>query len=170
MTRKNPAERFWAKVRPEPDGCWEWAGSLVKGYGRFGLPNGKQGYIVYAHRFSWELHYGPIPDGMCVLHNCQNRGQPRDNPRCVRPDHLFLGTQQENQADKIAKGMQVKGESVKHSKLTEAQVLAIRSEFTTKRGCAGLLAKKYGVGRRQISRIVHRQRWNHVPEAPSAGV
>jgi hypothetical protein len=92
--KADPAARFWAKVQ-RGEGCWEWQGANNgKGYGCFGK-EGSRPY--YAHRFSWELHAGPIPDGLFVLHRCDNR-------RCVNPEHLFLGTQGDNMRDMIAKG------------------------------------------------------------------
>lgn len=86
--------RFFGKFKESPS-CWEWlAYRDRKGYGRFMVPGSK---TSLAHRFSWELHRGPIPTGMCVLHRC-------DNPPCVNPAHLFLGTLQDNVRDMIQKG------------------------------------------------------------------
>lgn len=93
-------ERFEAKVnRSGPGGCWLWTGAPVaRGYGRIGFgKTGKGGTVMYAHRFSWELHNGPILDGLNVLHHC-------DNPPCVNPSHLFLGTQGDNVTDMVQKG------------------------------------------------------------------
>ncbi len=87
-------ERFESKIRVTP-GCWHWtAAALPRGYGRFGLPNRK---VALAHRMSYELYVGSIPDGMVVRHRC-------DTPSCVNPDHLELGTQADNVADMMLRG------------------------------------------------------------------
>lgn len=91
-----PLERFWKFVHksPEPDGCWEWIGSKDgKGYGHFWLRDRH----VKAHRFAYETFVGPIPDGNDLCHHC-------DNPKCIRPDHLFTGTRSDNILDAVAKG------------------------------------------------------------------
>lgn len=86
--------RFWAKVH-KSDGCWEWTGKRASGYGRFVTPPGRR--MWSAHRYSWTLANGPIPDGLFVLHHC-------DNKPCVRPEHLFLGTNADNMRDAWRKG------------------------------------------------------------------
>lgn len=89
------SERLWAKVR-RSDGCWEWTGKrLPRGYGQIRINEPR--VMVLTHRVSYELAFGPIPEGMNVCHRC-------DNPPCVRPDHLFLGTTQENATDRKLKG------------------------------------------------------------------
>jgi DNA-binding CsgD family transcriptional regulator len=108
-------DRFWEKVRGAA-ACWTWIGSCDrKGYGQLKVSS------VYrkAHRISWELHYGPIPGGLCVLHHC-------DNPPCVRPDHLFLGTNHDNVIDSMIKGRRAQGEHNGNGKLTTKQVEEIR--------------------------------------------
>lgn len=92
----SPADRFWGRViKGDSDDCWLFSGSgTPNGYGR--LRDERRGSTL-AHRFSWEIHFGPVPEGMNVLHRCDVR-------RCVRPDHLFLGTQADNMADMVAKG------------------------------------------------------------------
>lgn len=97
------ADRFWKRV-VKSDGCWLWTGNrAVGGYGVI-LPGGGTRGLALAHRVSWEIHFGPIPDGMHVLHKC-------DNPPCVNPAHLFLGTQRDNNTDKVRKGRQAKAET-----------------------------------------------------------
>lgn len=98
------AVRFWAKVEKTPT-CWEWRGATVTGYGHISM-GGVLGKIRLAHRISWEMHNGPIPDGLHVCHRC-------DNPKCVRPDHLFLGTDLDNAQDRDAKGRSRPANSLK---------------------------------------------------------
>lgn len=151
---KKPLEqRFWAKVNiiDDDDSCWEWLASYFdNGYGRFG----NSSYIeVKASRWAWHLTYGPIPDGMQVLHKC-------DNKKCVRPSHLFLGTNQDNMDDMVKKGRQwhARGEKQGQSKLTESQVKDIRNSKLTLRE----LSEIYGVSKGQLSRIRNGSRWEHV--------
>lgn len=93
-------KRFWPKVK-KSSLCWEWTGALTgRGYGQMWMPGGK----VKAHRLSWEIHRGSIPKGIYVLHDC-------DNPRCVNPHHLFLGTAKSNRLDAVLKGRNWKGKT-----------------------------------------------------------
>jgi hypothetical protein len=95
-------DRFWSKVQ-KTETCWLWTASKRhKGYGAFCYERNGIKVQGRAHRFSWELHFGEIPEGLFVLHRC-------DNPACVRPDHLFLGTNQDNVDDMMAKGRHVAG-------------------------------------------------------------
>lgn len=146
---KTLEERFWEKVeKGTPDECWPWtAGRAGGAYGSF--RDGTR--MVKAHRWSWEYHVGPIPDGLWVLHHC-------DNPPCVNPAHLWLGTHVDNQADKIAKGRQAKGSAQGFAKLTErdvAEILASRDKCTS-------LGAAYAVHPCQITRIRTREAWPHV--------
>ena len=112
-------QRFWMKVdKREPDECWEWlAGTTGEWYGVFN--RGDSPRVEAAHRFSWEIHNGPIPKGMCVLHHC-------DNPICVNPRHLFLGTQTDNNHDRDQKERQARGARAGSSKLTKKKVCRVR--------------------------------------------
>jgi hypothetical protein len=148
--RKSPLERLLASVDVgAEDGCWEWtAGKSDAGYGQIKIDGRMKG----AHRLSYELHCGPIPNGVQILHRC-------DNPGCVRPQHLFLGTHAENMADKAAKGRQTRGSTNGWAKLTEKEVTAIRAA----RGRSKLdLAGQFGVSRRQISNILAGKLWKHI--------
>ena len=143
-------ERFEAKIRKRP-GCWEWqAFKLPSGYGMFGFA----GRTQLAHRVAWMLYIGEIPDGLQVLHHC-------DNPSCVNPSHLFLGTNADNMQDKADKGRCPSGEKHCMAKLTQPQVDEIRS-----RCAAGerqrVIAKEYGVDQSAISFIVRRVTWAHI--------
>lgn len=150
---QDPAERLWERVdKTDPSGCWVWTGSRISsGYGQFSLGNKS----VRTHRISYELHYGPIPPGLSVLHRC-------DNPPCVRPEHLFVGTPAENNADKIAKGRGrvPRGEANGLSKLTEIQVREIRARrgFDTYQA----LADEFGVSIGTVHNVMHRIVWRHV--------
>lgn len=110
-----------------------------------------------AHRVAWDLTYGPIPDGMLVLHRC-------DNPSCVRPDHLFLGTQTDNMLDRKAKGRGNHRRGSRHgrAKLTEAQVLEIRSRYAAGDVTQTQLGDEYGVCHVVIGNIVRRRLWRHI--------
>lgn len=116
-------DRFFAKVdRPDDTECWFWRGARqASGHGHFywGGPASGGRRTIQAHRASWQLHRGSIPDGLCVLHKC-------DVPWCVNPDHLFLGTKADNTHDMLAKGREARGDRLPHTKLTPTQVRAIR--------------------------------------------
>jgi hypothetical protein len=144
------AERFARNIQCDPSGCWLWVGTLDRlGYGRFGM-NGKQ---PGAHRIAWLLHHGEIPSGLGVCHRC-------DIPRCVNPDHLFLGTQKDNLRDCSRKGRTPLGEKQGRSKLKTDEVLEIRdlASALPQRQIAVL----YGVSQSTISDIISRRKWPHV--------
>jgi hypothetical protein len=139
--------KFWIKVKKTSD-CWHWIASKSKGYGNF--------KNKAAHRISYEIHYGKIPEKMCVCHKC-------DNPACVRPDHLFLGTVSDNNKDKASKNRAARnvGELAGGVKLTSKMVFEIRE-----RAKAGIkqsqIAKEYKISCAQICRIVNYSRWSHI--------
>lgn len=134
-------------------GCWEWTLSKDRyGYGRIQM--GRKNKT--AHRTSFELHRGPVPDGLCICHHCDVRS-------CVNPDHLFLGTTSENNADMVAKGRQTKGALRKTAKLSDAEALAILAETGKIRD----IAKKYGIGKSQVWNIRAGKKWAHLPRPPN---
>jgi hypothetical protein len=150
------SERFWSKVvkYKEQGACWPWIGSrFVRGYGRFSL----SGKIVQAHRVAYVLTHGPIPAGLGILHRC-------DNPPCVNPDHLFVGTPKDNAYDRGVRGRHPRGERSPVSKLTQAQVNEIRMTYVKAYGKNGQvtqteLGERFGVHNATISRIVRRKKW-----------
>jgi len=169
--------RFWSHV-DKRDSCWLWTGTTNRaGYGVL-----SQGYRQFlAHRVAYELTYGPLPDEYFACHHC-------DNPPCVRPDHLFAGTNAENTADRNRKGRQVKdchvapehrpygqrngaythpesvrrGEANGSAKLSIADIKAIRQEYDTIATPISRLAVRYGVSSSSIGDIVHRRTWRHI--------
>lgn len=141
------AERFWKRV-VKGDGCWLWIGARTpSGYGQID----KRG----AHRVSWELHNGPIPEGLVVRHQC-------DVPPCVRPDHLLIGTQKDNMADKVARGRHTHGTDVVTNKLTPQQIADMRDRYSAGEKQADL-AKAFGVTQPHVSRLVRGDAWRHLP-------
>lgn len=145
---------FWSRATVGgKDDCWEWIGSCnPKGYGRFRL----NGFEDYAHRQAWRIKNGEIEDGKHVLHRC-------DNPKCVNPSHLFLGSNLDNIKDCISKGRNSKGERHQWSKLSEKQVLEIRARWVPRKiGLRDQLAKEFGVCVEAIYSIVTRRTWTHI--------
>lgn len=152
----NAEERFASNYVKTESGCWAWtAAKNDDGYGHMRF----RGRGRAAHRLSFELHRGPIPDGLCVLHKC-------DNPSCVNPDHLFLGTHSDNMQDMARKGRQrspfnVSGERHPASKLRASEVLEIRHAHA--QGISAQeLSSKYGVSAAQIHLIARRKTWQHL--------
>lgn len=147
-----PLERFERKYIPEPNsGCWLWLGATTpKGYGQFYFPPRN---MVRAHVVSWELNRGPR-NGLCVLHNCDNRC-------CVNPDHLRLGTQQENVADRELRGRRApqQGSMNGRATFTEDDVRIIRADPRRPR----FIAADWGAPLSTIQNIRHRISWKHVP-------
>jgi len=165
MHYRTTPESFWrGAVRVGP--CLEWQGSSYRrGYGKvwyLGLP-------WATHRLAWTLRHGPVPAGLCVCHTC-------DNPRCIEPLHLFLGTMADNMRDRNAKGRQglqfhAKGRQGPHvhdrgslrasAKVTETQVREMR-EAALMGVSRRELGRRYGVAHQTVTKIVNRQKWAHL--------
>ena len=157
---KSEKTRFWEKVAfPDDNECWNWIGGIVKrGYGSFGIRcDDNKIRMKYAHRIAWEYCNGKIPIGMNVLHHC-------DNPRCVNPTHLFLGTHSDNMVDMHSKsrGGNLVGEKSNLSKLSEKDVLKIRNYYKDKKYNQYELAFIFNVSQACISDIVNRKTWKHI--------
>jgi hypothetical protein len=166
-TRTDPIKRFWSKVIiGSEDECWIYTGGYDKdGYGVFAT--GGTSATTKAHRFSYGLHFGPIPYGLYVCHHC-------DNPPCVNPKHFFLGTNRDNQIDARDKGFLPMGEEWKkthanamkqgqehpRAKLTNEQIqeiISLKGKFSQE-----AIGRKFGVAQAHISRILLKQSWRHI--------
>jgi hypothetical protein len=151
MTAKVTTEAFWKKaVFNQANNCLEWNESKNRqGYGRIKI-NGKS---LRAHRYSYELTYGDIPDGMDVLHKC-------DNPACINPKHLFLGNDKDNVSDAIAKGRHINPKTI--YKLTADQIREIKNKYIPNIYSIRKLAREYKVSYWAIQSILHGVNWKNV--------
>lgn len=145
--------RFWSHVRVGGRlECWEWqAGLRCGGYGVFVLRHGK---TLPSHRFIWSEIHGEIPKGLNICHKC-------DNPRCVNPRHLFIGTQYDNIQDQIRKGRMVRGEQHGRAKLRAAQVLEIRA-LSNSGVTFAEIGRRFSIAWQHAQNIVNRRIWRHV--------
>jgi len=171
---KTIEERFWPKVE-KSDGCWLWRGGKgPRGYGWISLGRKNDGGES-AHRVSWRLHFGEIPDGMFVCHRCDVR-------RCVNPTHLFLGTHEDNMRDMREKGRAPSGdrhgrrinpacvpvgEAVGTAKLSDASVAEILATYFAGGASTVDLAARYGVAATTVQKIVRGEQWEHIPRPAS---
>lgn len=147
-TSDQTRNRFFRMFSKEDSGCWIWMSAKTgNGYGSFRLNGKNEG----AHRASYIIFNGDIPAGLCVMHSC-------DNPLCVNPGHLSLGTVKDNAIDRNKKLRQAYGERNSGAKLTESQA----SEIISSRSGACALAKEYGVHRSTIHRIRTKRTWLQV--------
>jgi DNA-binding XRE family transcriptional regulator len=144
--------RFWSHIEKTPI-CWIWHGAIARKYGLFRI--GKKN--IKAHRLSWLFHRGDIPDNMCVLHHC-------DNPLCVNPGHLFIGSVAENNQDKKSKGRQTNfpGETNPMARLNPELIAKIKAEYIPRIITQHFLSEKYGVSRQTITAIFTGQNWRHL--------
>jgi hypothetical protein len=152
---KIDAAKFWSRVVIKGrDDCWEWqAGKTWRGYGDFNAEN----RAYRAHRISYWLKHGPIPDGQCVCHKCDNRG-------CVNPDHLFLGTKGENTKDMWRKGRAKlpRGDSHWKRVLNSETVMEIRKRYALGGISQSALARSLGLARVTVHKVINRTAWTHV--------
>jgi hypothetical protein len=150
-------DRFWPKVENASGAdCWQWLGCTDKnGYGYFGIKRNGKFATAEAHRIAWELRRGPIPEGMCVCHHC-------DNPGCCNPSHLFVGTPADNVADMDIKGRRKQpitlGEKNGMHKLSWNSVSLIRL-FATAGASYPFIAKRYGVTPQAVGGVVRGKTW-----------
>ena len=152
---RRPVGRIWQWIDTS-SACWMWTGALQNvdsGYGVVRFNDKKH----YAHRLIWSLFNGPVPDGAFICHHC-------DEPRCVRPSHLYAGTQKENVADMFRRGRArpARGEAIGCSKLTEADVLEMRrlySEGGISQRAAGRI---FGASKSMAQAIIRRKYWRHI--------
>lgn len=144
------SSKFFNRVE-KTDYCWIWTGPKRKGYGHVWV----NGETVRAHRASWILSFGAIPDGLLVLHKC-------DNPSCVNPEHLYIGTHSDNMRDKVERDrcahLDRSGERGGRTVLTNEIVLSIRADSRMNKD----IAAAYGVDRSTISDIKRRKSWKHI--------
>lgn len=157
-------ERLYSRIKKNPHSeCWEWQGSTRRGYGRLIVGSRKDGTRrnESAHRLSYLFSIGSIPDGMEVCHKC-------DNPLCINPAHLFVGTKKENAADRDRKGRNIvfTGEEQPRSKLTKKMVKDARWERVFQGTSFQKLADKYGVSKKTMQNAVKGITWKCVPYMP----
>lgn len=147
-------DRFHAKYQKSESGCWEWTASLAgKGYGQIKIPGERR--QAYAHRLSYQVFKGPIPEKTEVCHTC-------DNPKCVNPAHLFLGSRKENALDASRKG-RIHISPVGHAGvLTVSQVRRIKEVLRLKLMSQTELARAFGVSQTSISKIARGLKWSRV--------
>ena len=161
-----PKERIMSKVDKCPEsGCWNWTGAMkgrnpLRRYGNLVIGSRTDGSrrTVSAHRYAYEVFVGPIPEGLFILHEC-------DNPSCVNPEHLFPGTRQDNVDDREAKGRNnpPRGARQGRAKLNPSIVTRMRKLFMYKDWSARQLGREYNVHHTTVLDAVHGESWSHIP-------
>lgn len=147
----NLPERFMKKVEIT-DSCWLWKAALTQdGYGAFWW----DGKTLPAHRYAWSFYNGDIPKGMVICHKC-------DVMSCANPDHLFLGTVQDNHADMVKKRRNASGEKSGKAKLTSTQIIEMREKYKNSTHSCTELSKEYGITRENVYYIVHYKTWRNI--------
>lgn len=147
-------DRVVNKITLSHNGCWEWNGATNSyGYGVVGVGRRSEG-TAKVHRYVWEHFNGQIPDGLHVLHRC-------DNPPCCNPDHLFLGNDADNVADKISKGRQPRGSDFSRSNLVDRNIRQM-FELQEQGWLQREISEYYGISRRNVGHILSRTKWAHV--------
>lgn len=154
-----PQERFWKKV-DKTSSCWLWMGKKTsRGYGDFAVRIGKKILNFRAHRYSWEMIKGSIPTGSLVCHKC-------DNPPCVNPEHLYLGTQSDNIRESVKKRRHstchYKGENNPGAKITKEIIMEIRNSYIPRKITQQFLAHKFNLTQSYVSEILSRKVWSHI--------
>ena len=145
--------KLWPRLSPTASGCWEFRGARCPtGYGRVRVDN--SGRTTLAHRLAWELTHGEIPEGVVVRHRC-------DNPPCCNPDHLDLGSIQDNSDDCVARGRVARADRLPQTKLTTGHVLEMR-KLRNEGQTYDALGRRFGVSASQARRIVRGERWGWV--------
>lgn len=154
FVREPMSVRFWRGVAiGAPGECWKWLAAKKDGTGYGRISSGARHAL--AHRYSWELHFGPIPEGMKVCHRC-------DNPQCVNPGHLFLGSQKDNKRDCMEKHRHAFGERHGKAKLTEEQVRQIRELCASGVETHEQIGARFGVSKPTVGFINTRRSWRHL--------
>lgn len=152
VRRNAPMGEFLEFYTNKSGNCWMWTGSGER-YGKIT----RQGRTVSAHRAAYEENFGPIPDGAVVRHKC-------DTPKCVRPEHLELGSNADNSRDMTDRDRQAKGTRQWCAKMTPESVAELRELYSIGRATMPQLSDRYGLSLSTVGKIIHRVTWKHVPE------
>ena len=149
--KSNTLEQFYERIN-KTETCWLWTGTVANnGRGVFKINN----KLKQAHRISYEVHFGEIPQGLLVCHKC-------DNGLCVNPEHLFLGTQQDNINDCVNKNRNAKGSKNWNTKLNEEKVKMIRTADFSERGSKAKISRELGISQTALNYVISGKNWGHI--------